>query len=405
MKVLHISTNDFGGAGVAAIRIHKSLLEAGVDSKFICLNRESKGIDKVFKWGRRNDASHFKRILRKLKLSRSQLQKRFDLMKDLEGNFEFFSLPYTDYNLAEHPLVKDADIIHLHWVSDFLDFKSFFTRVKKPIVWTIHDLNPMLGGFHYENDMKANKQMKKLDEKLKLHKHKFIKSSDIHYVGVSKWTTLKIIEYLGSDVKCSTIFSPLDFNIYKPISKLIAKQALGLDNEKLIIGIGAQLIGSYRKGYWVLLDAYNKLSDSEKDIIQFISFGSDLGSVNQFKNLINFGPINNDIFQTIIYSAMDCFVIPSIEEAFGLTGIEAVSCGTPLIGSKVGGISDYLQEGVNGVFFEKANSDDLLEKLRLFIHSKNYLEKSIKCSRSLIIQNFSKTQSSKSYISLYNRLA
>jgi hypothetical protein len=56
-----------------------------------------------------------------------------------ESPYEYIYLNYT----------KEADIINLHWVANFIDFQSFFRYNDKPIVWTLHDANPFTGGCHY----------------------------------------------------------------------------------------------------------------------------------------------------------------------------------------------------------------------------------------------------------------
>ena len=60
-----------------------------------------------------------------------------------------FTLPISEYKVHLHSLIDWADIIHLHWIQDFIDFPTFFANVHKPILWTCHDLNPMMGGFHH----------------------------------------------------------------------------------------------------------------------------------------------------------------------------------------------------------------------------------------------------------------
>ena len=51
----------------------------------------------------------------------------------------------------------------------------------------------------------------------------------------------------------------------------------------------------------------------------------------------------------MVYSAADVFVMPSSQEAFGLTALEATACGTPVIGFAVGGLLDILRPGINGL--------------------------------------------------------
>ena len=75
-------------------------------------------------------------------------QKEIDRLHNLHPHV-FFSSPISTYELSNHPLVKEADIIHLHWIQNFVNFDTFFCSVNKPIIWTLHDLNPMMGGFHH----------------------------------------------------------------------------------------------------------------------------------------------------------------------------------------------------------------------------------------------------------------
>ena len=60
------------------------------------------------------------------------------------------SLPTSIFDVSKSNLVKEADIIHLHWVGDFVDLPSLSKKVNKPIVWTLHDENLFCGIRHYE---------------------------------------------------------------------------------------------------------------------------------------------------------------------------------------------------------------------------------------------------------------
>ena len=64
---------------------------------------------------------------------------------------ELFSFPNSVWDITLHPKFKEADIIHLHWISGFVDYAKFFDKCDKPIFWTFHDFEPFSGGFHYSN--------------------------------------------------------------------------------------------------------------------------------------------------------------------------------------------------------------------------------------------------------------
>ncbi|HNW81262.1 MAG TPA: glycosyltransferase family 4 protein [bacterium] len=67
------------------------------------------------------------------------------------------------------------------------------------------------------------------------------------------------------------------------------------------------------------------------------------------------------------FNSLDVFIFPSYSESLGLVGLEAMACGTPVIGSNIGGISQYLADNENGFFFEKGSSEDLAEKIEKYM--------------------------------------
>ena len=73
-------------------------------------------------------------------------------MKKISPSVLLFSPATVGADIADHPLVKQASIIHLHWVNfGFLSLKSLekLFALGKPIVWTLHDMWTFTGGCHY----------------------------------------------------------------------------------------------------------------------------------------------------------------------------------------------------------------------------------------------------------------
>ncbi|MDT0294657.1 glycosyltransferase family 4 protein [Mesonia ostreae] len=88
-----------------------------------------------------------------------------------------------------------------------------------------------------------------------------------------------------------------------------------------------------------------------------------LGFVNQ-KDLVH------------LYNQLDLYIFPTYREgeSLGLTGIEAMACGTPVIACNMAGPSTYIKPGLNGYLFEPKNSNQLYKYIMSYI-SKNELEK------------------------------
>lgn len=65
------------------------------------------------------------------------------------------------------------------------------------------------------------------------------------------------------------------------------------------------------------------------------------------------------------YNGLDLFIFPTERksESLGLVGLEAMACGVPVIGSKIGGLEDYLEDKKNGLFFQVGNTKELTQKI------------------------------------------
>ncbi|MGY6561002.1 MAG: glycosyltransferase [Luteibaculaceae bacterium] len=81
-----------------------------------------------------------------------------------------------------------------------------------------------------------------------------------------------------------------------------------------------------------------------------------------------------------VYHSLDLFIFPTrrTAESLGLVGLEAMACGVPVVGSKIGGITTYLKEGVNGWFVNPGSPTEIVEKVIYFeslsIHDKLMLK-------------------------------
>jgi len=70
------------------------------------------------------------------------------------------------------------------------------------------------------------------------------------------------------------------------------------------------------------------------------------------------------------FNGFSVLVFPTmLQESFGLVGIEAMACGVPVIGSRIGALPEYIRDGVNGLLFEPGNPQALAEAITRFYHS------------------------------------
>lgn len=89
------------------------------------------------------------------------------------------------------------------------------------------------------------------------------------------------------------------------------------------------------------------------------------------RNITYVGPVAYHDLPTY-YSKMDLFVFPTLlRESLGLVGLEAMAASVPVIASQIGGITDYLRDGNNGLYFTPGDSEDLANKIQQFIELTN----------------------------------
>jgi len=105
-----------------------------------------------------------------------------------------------------------------------------------------------------------------------------------------------------------------------------------------------------------------------------------------------------------LYSACDVFVLPSLEEGFGVVLTEALASGKPLIGTKVGGIPAQIKDGWNGFLVEPGNEKQLAEKIRYLIDNPEERERMGRNSRKLAEEKFSWTVIADKYLRVYKEV-
>lgn len=393
MRILHLNTFDVGGAAVAALRLHNGLELEGVESSFLSLHRYDTDNVTVNDYNLLLKANFKERISSSLKYRTQKI-----LYKKISG----FNYPFSPYNVHEHPLIKGADIIHLHWVSRFVNVFSFVSAMKefeKPIVWTLHDLNPISGGYHYTEVGEENKV---INEKYLRLKRDLIKSYDnIYMASPSIWIYDQILESGFVNKKnASLIKYGINVQVFKPVNKGEAKSRLNINPNKKVVLFLATDIEDERKGLAYFLKSIEFIR--EKENVQFVCVGGGefptplssnfkfLGSISDPKELVN------------VYSAADIFVIPSLEDNLPNTIIESLACGTPVVGFNTGGIPDLIIDHHTGFLARKGDEKDLAKKINMLLESHELRKNFSINARAFVEENCDHRIQSKKYIELYN---
>ena len=407
MKILHITTSSKGGAGIAALRLHEGLCKEGVASAYLSTNKTTtfqniEVEDSFFKYHR---SGFFKRILRKIKsiISPSQSQKlSFQLAKiDAQLSYEILSLPFSSYALEEHPLVKEADIINLHWIGKLIDYPTFFKSVDKPIVWTLHDMNPFEGIFHYQMDKLKNSLAKSIDLQVFTLKREAISAIKIGaIVSPSQWM-------LDWERK-SSMFQDFETHVCIPNSlgtsylgfdKKAARNSLGMALGEKVLLFSAASFSNPRKGMDILVKAINSLSIN----ITLLTLGK--GVINTSNKNVKVIPLGFKASQEEIaqcYAAADVFVLPSKEDNLPNTMLESLAQGTPVISFGNGGMREVIIEGIYGMIVPEETSEALKKAIESFFT--NRIEFSSETIRQFAQEQFNYKKQAEAYIKVYQQL-
>jgi glycosyltransferase involved in cell wall biosynthesis len=386
MKILTINSHDsHGGAGRAAYNLFKGLENIGLDSQMLVATKATSDHGIVGPESKLSKLWHL--ILPHI----DSIPNRF--LKTNNGNLH--SPAWTPSFIGKKIAIIDPDVIHLHWVqSGFLPVEAL-ARLKKPIVWTLHDMWPFSGAEHYSNGSERYKQgynrnNRQKDESgfdlnrwaWKRKKKAWKRIDNLTIVAPSKWMAKCAAEsVLFKDRRIEVIPVGLDHNLYRPRNKQTVREILGMPLGKKIILIGAlNFLKDKRKGGHYLKKAFEllvKAGCDEKYEVYVLGTSAPLID-QQFGFKTNyFGTNRDDLSLALLYAAVDVFVAPSIEENFSATVFESLSCGTPVVAFDIGGMPDMITHKHNGYLAKPYLVDDLAAGIKWVLENTSWSNLSI----------------------------
>ncbi|WP_242689161.1 glycosyltransferase family 4 protein [Pedobacter sp. SYSU D00535] len=417
VKVVQINTYDGnGGAGRACLRLNKALRSAGVESE----------VWAYYKFGTNPDINSFSPgFLRRGVAAFGILLERF-ISSFVAKKLKIpFSVPVWGRNIAGHPAVKSADIIHIHWINHaFLRPRELakLAALNKPIVWTFHDSNAFTGGCHvrygcdhFENECGNCPLLKQsnpddISHKIWVAKEKAYRKLPFSIVAPSNWMRSSVgRSKLAATKPTLVIPNTLDTAVFQATDKLQARKLLGLPSDKFIMLSGFMPSRKdLHKGTPYLLEALEILitkNFADKDAVELLVFGNrDEKNVPDFPVKATFlGTISDDVRLALCYSAADVFLAPSLEDNLPNTVMESLSCGTPVVAFTTGGIPDMVQHQENGYLVTYKSSENLAEGIR-WVYNHPNKEKINNAARTGVLERFSEHVIAQQHLSLYQQL-
>lgn len=182
-------------------------------------------------------------------------------------------------------------------------------------------------------------------------KQAFLRNSAPLLLANSQWTADYVSQALaggqtGNSARIETIQLSFDLDTFHPLDRKLCRETLGLPPDKFIILMTSEF-NDPRKGAKVLLDALNELRLPNSLLVSTSHSLPDPELVRGL-DIRTLGYVDDPERLAMIYSAADLFVSTSREETFGQTYIEAIACGTPVLGFDVAGVKEAIMDGVTG---------------------------------------------------------
>jgi len=168
--------------------------------------------------------------------------------------------------------------------------------------------------------------------------------------------------------KLEVVHNAIDVDTFRPISKTQCTNRLQLpQNKKILFAVGSLI---ERKGFNYLVDAMKIVTEKRKGVLCFIGGSGQLEGVLQkqiteldLQTHIKLIGFVSDELLPIWMNACDVFVLPSVNESFGLVQVEAMACGTPVVATYNDGSEDVIISEEYGLLVKSMNPKELAEKI------------------------------------------
>ena len=416
MRVLIINTSErTGGAAIAAGRLLEALKNNGLKAKMLVRDKES---DKLNVVGLNyNLLALCKFVWERVVIWKANRFRRNNLFK--------VDIANTGTDITSLPEFIQADVIHLHWINQgMLSLKDIRKILEsgKPVVWTMHDMWPFTGICHHARECKRYEtechncpfifrggNRYDLSWRVFEKKKQLYQLAPMTFVGCSNWLTNKAraSELLIGQTICS-IPNPINTNLFKPRNKKEARILCQLPTDKKLVLFGSVKITDKRKGIDYFVEACNLLAEKHPELIESVGIVAFGKGCEVLKPLVPFpvyslNYVSDDHKMVNIYNAVDLYTTPSLEENLPNTIMEAMACGVPCVGFKVGGIPEMIDHLHNGYVATYLSAEDFANGIYWTLKESEYSHLAEEAHRK-VVSHYAESVVVKRYIDVYNKI-
>lgn len=307
----------------------------------------------------------------------------------------------------------DPDLIHLHNIHGYyIHLELLFDYLKKsgkPVVWTLHDCWTMTGHCSHFSAVQCDQwktgcrscpQLREypatvfggnVAQNYARKKQAFTGLPNMTIVTPSHWLASVVKDSFLGSYPVLPIYNGIDLNIFRPTIGDFRRK-YGLEKKKIVLGVAN--VWTARKG----LQDFVKLADMLDDSFQIVLVGLSPQQIEELpKNILGITRTSSVKELAQIYSAADVFINPSVEETMGMTTVEAMACGTPVITYNATAVPEVVAPGCGTV----VPAGDVSAIAAAILHS-NKEAMTDACLQAA--QQYKKEDKYEEYLKLYNTM-
>jgi len=411
VSVTHFTSELHGGAGLSGLKLHRCLLRQGVDSQLVYgSGSTSVPNSHQFSPSGSTPARYGDRVLDQV------------VWNARSPGASLFTRTRRFLRSGLEEVVKDASVVHLHWIAKWLDWPSLFAAIPRdvPIVLTLHDSSFFAGGCHqtngcvkYESRCTRCPMFKRDVFDLAAQgfriRQKCFEGRKIYPVPNSQWMAThasKAALFKPFPLE-QPIFPGIDTDAFEPLDRSTCRRILGIPEDKFVVSAGSADLSDSNKGMLLLLESLALLPARIRGKLLLLTYGA--GALpNEIAGVPvhQVGFVANERLLSMVYSASDIYVTPSQMETFGMTAAEAGACGLPVICFATGGLPEIVRHGETGWLVDlKAGSQGLADALEVAFESPEKCRAMGREGRERVVENFEIRKSTQQYIALYERIS
>jgi len=416
MNVLQINTAaDSGGAGRAMVRLHQGLARRGHNSQLLARLRRtpqpqaSTIVEAI--GGRQSAPARF--------VNNARMQ--------LDAWFSLPTVHNSTQRLLDTELFRQADVVHLHNLHGWYFNYHLLPRLTaaRPVIWTLHDMWAITGHCAYsyrcgrwrtgcfdcpllrgEGRKRVEPRPALLDRTAQVWQDKrdLYRQSALHVVAPSRWLAeLATAGILGDAQSIRCIPYGLDLEVFRPLDRRAARQALGVPQDAKVVLFVAAKVTQKRKGLAFLLDALGRIQDVPSLLLLTVGAQGSIGEQLRGFEQIHLGNLADETTLNRAYNAADVYVSPTLADNLPLVVMESLAAGTPVAAFDVGGVPEMIHHMKTGYLARYQDAADLARGMRTLLDDDEQRTRMGQQCRAFAQENYDLDLQARRYVELYRQ--